>query len=243
MRREIPNNKVRYDYEKVLQEFVSALKNRLGETLLMAYLTGSYARGDANDHSDLDVFCIFTEINPYVLEAVGFCARNISVAYDVLEINTQSLSVEEYKSKVFEDWSEYAVTELNSVLLYGTPLVEISHLHEEIQMSCKKNLANILMGIRHYICVDEPAELLTHKKISTYILKPLMFALRQERFCATGVYPLSIEQLLKSYQDDNRIMVEYFMNREKFDYDMSINHKAVLMGLHNRVQRLIEIND
>lgn len=98
------------------------------------------------------------------------------------------------------------------------------------------------MGIRHYICVDEPKELLTHQKIITYILKPLMFALRQERFCATGIYPLSTEQLLESYQDNNRIMVEYFMNREKIDKDILINHKDVLMVLHDRIQRLIEIN-
>lgn len=47
MRKVIPDNKVSYDYEKVLNEFVSALKQRLGECLLMVYLTGSYARGDA----------------------------------------------------------------------------------------------------------------------------------------------------------------------------------------------------
>lgn len=242
MRRVIPYNKVSYDYEKVLNEFVSTLKNRLGECLLMVYLTGSYARGDASDNSDLDVFCIFSTINQYVLETVGYCARNTSISYDVLEINTQSLSVDEYKSKIFEDWSEYAVTELNSVLLYGEQLVEISNINEKIQLSYKKNLANILMSIRHYICVDEPKELLTHKKITTYILKPLMFALRQERFCATGVYPLSIEQLLESYQDDNRIIIEYFMNQEKFENDIALNHKNILMLFHDSVQRLIEID-
>lgn len=240
MRRIIPDNKVSYDYEKILNEFVVALKNKLGECLLMVYLTGSYARGDANDKSDLDVFCIFGTINQYVLETVGFCARNTSIPYDVVEINTQSLSIEEYKSKIFEDWSEYAVTELNSVLLYGEPLVEIDDINEKIKVSYKKNMVNVLMGIRHYICVDEPKELLTHKKITTYILKPLMFALRQERFCATGVYPLSIEQLLASYQDDNRILVEYFMNQEKFENDIALNHRDVLIFLHNRVQRLIE---
>ncbi len=243
MRKIIPDNKVSHDYEKVLGEFVSALKSKLGESLLMVYLTGSYARGDANNNSDLDVFCIFNSINQYILETVGFCARNTSVPYDILEINTQSLSENEYKSKIFEDWSEYAVTELNSVLLYGEPLVEINNINEKIQISCKKNLANILMGIRHYICVDEPKELLTHKKITTYILKPLMFALRQERFCATGVYPLSAEQLLESYRDNNRIMVEYFMDREKFDNDILTDHKKVLMVLHDRVQKLIEINN
>lgn len=240
MRRVIPNNKVSYDYEKVLNEFVSELKNSLGECLLMVYLTGSYARGDANDNSDLDVFCIFSTINQYVLETVGHCARNTSISYDVLEINTQSLSVDEYKSKIFEDWSEYAVTELNSVLLYGEQMVKINNINEKMQLSYKKNLANILMSIRHYICVDEPKELLTHKKISTYILKPLMFALRQERFCTTGVYPLSIERLLESYQDDNRIMIEYFLNQEKFETDILSNHKEVLMCLHDKIQRFVE---
>ena len=131
MRRVIPANKVSHDYEKVLSEFVSALKNRSGERLLMVYLTGSYARGDANDNSDLDVFCIFSTIDQYVLETVGHCARNTSVPYDLLEINTQSLSVDEYKRKIFEDWSEYAVTELNGVLLYGEQLAEVENIKEK----------------------------------------------------------------------------------------------------------------
>ena len=222
MRRVIPANKVNHDYEKVLSEFVSALKNRLGEYLLMVYLTGSYARGDANDNSDLDVFCIFSTINQYVLENVGHCARNTSIPYDLLEINTQCLSVDEYKSKIFEDWSEYAIAELNSVLLYGEQLVKIENINEKIQLSYKKNLANILMSVRHYI------------------LKPLMFALRQERFCATGVYPLSIESLLESYQDDNRIMVEYFLNKERFETDILSDHKDVLMFLNDKIQNFLE---
>ena len=127
--------------------------------------------------------------------------------------------------------------------MYGKPLVDVSDINEKIQLSYKKNLANILMSIRHYICVDEPKELLTHKKISTYILKPLMYALRQERFCTTGIYPLSIENLLESYQDDNRNMVEYFINEEKFENDILSNHTEVLMFLHNKIQRLIMEND
>lgn len=240
MRSVIPNNKVSYDYEMVLNEFVSELENKLGKCLLMVYLTGSYARGDANDNSDLDVFCIFSNIDRHVLETVGQCARNTSISYDVLEINTQSLSVDEYKSKVFEEWSEYAVCELNSVLLYGEQIVEVNDVCEKLESSYKKNLANILMSVRHYLCVDEPKELLTHKKISTYILKPLMFALRQERFCATGIYPMSVNALLESYHDDNRKMVEYFINEEKFENDILTNHTDVLMFIHDRIKKLIE---
>jgi len=239
MRKVIPDNKVSHDYEKVLMEFVSALKNKLGDILLMVYLTGSYARGDANDHSDLDVFCIFSTINQSVLETVGNCARNTSVPYDILEINTQSMSADEYTSKTFEDWSEYAVTELNSVLLYGEQLVEISDINEKVELSYKKNMANILLGIRHYLCVDEPKELLTHKKMTTYILKPLMYELRKERFCTTGFYPLSIEQLLEAYDDENQKLVEYFVDPEKFEKDIETDHKGVLMFLHDRVQLFV----
>ena len=241
MRRTIPQNNVTHNYEKVLGEYVSQLKNMLGDSLVMVYLTGSYARGDATDSSDLDLFCIFDKINRYVLETVGFCARSTSVSYDVLEINTQSMSVHEYKSKYFENWSEYAVTELNSVLLYGEELFHAKGIEEVLAVSYKKSLADIIMSVRHYLCVDEPKEKLTHEKICTYILKPLMFALRQERFCITGVYPLSTSDLLDSYSDDNRVLVEYFTDREKFDRDIEKNHTEVLVRIHDLTERMLDI--
>lgn len=52
--------------------------------MLASNLTGSYAKGDANDNLDLDVFCIFITINQYVLETVGHCARNTSIPYDLV---------------------------------------------------------------------------------------------------------------------------------------------------------------
>lgn len=241
MRRTIPHNHVTHDYEKVLKEFISQLKYMLGDSLVTVYLTGSYARGDATDKSDLDIFCIFDNINRNVLETVGFCARHTSVEYEVLEINAQCLSVQEYKSKYFEDWSEYAVTELNSVLLYGKELFHIEDIKTVLTVSYKKSLADVIMSVRHYLCVDESKEKLTHEKISTYILKPLMFALRQERFCTTGVYPLSVSDLLNSYSDDNRILVEYFRNREKFENDISEDHKEVLAHIHGLIERMLDI--
>lgn len=241
MRRTIPHNHVTHDYEKVLGEFVSQLKSTLGNSLVTVYLTGSYARGDATDKSDLDIFCIFDNVNRHVLETVGFCARHTSVAYDVLEINTQCMSVWEYKSKYFEDWSEYAVTELNSVLLFGEELFHIADIKTALTVSYKKSLADIIMSVRHYLCVDEPKEKLTHEKISTYILKPLMYALRQERFCTKGVYPLSVKDLLSSYSDENRILVEYFMDRVKFENDVAEDHKQVLARIHGLIERMLDI--
>ncbi|WMJ88202.1 hypothetical protein [Anaerocolumna sp. MB42-C2] len=50
MRKEIPFNIVSHDYERVLKEFVSQIQDKLGKRLVMVYLTGSYARGDATDY-------------------------------------------------------------------------------------------------------------------------------------------------------------------------------------------------
>ncbi len=240
MRRTIPYNNVPYDYETILKEFILQIRKELGDKLVLAYLTGSYARGDATEKSDLDIFCIFNNINQHILETVGLCATNTSVAYDVLEINTQSMSLSEYQNKYFENWSEYAVTELNGVLLYGEELICVKDMQSALLTSYKKSLADIIMSVRHYICVNEPKEKLAHTKITTYILKPLMFALRQECFCRTGIYPLSNKELLNSYSDENKILIEYFLDKEKFDEDIARNHKAVMMNIHNLIEKMIK---
>lgn len=51
---------------------------------------------------------------------------------------------------------------------------------------------------------------------------------------------MSIESLLESYQDDNRIMVEYFLNKERFETDILSDHKDVLMFLNDKIQNFLE---
>lgn len=69
-----------------------------------------------------------------------------------------------------------------------------------------------------------------------------MFALRQERFCKTGIYPLSINDLLTSYSDGNKILVEYFIDKDKFERGIVKNHKDVLINIHNLVCTLISVS-
>ena len=122
MRTEIPENNSGFDYEKILGEFIDMLKENQGGNLLSVYLAGSYARGDGGKNSDLDVLCIFGELSAGVLSDVGFCARNNSVSYERVEINSQCMSLAEFKSDEFKAWSERSVRALDSVLLYGGDL-------------------------------------------------------------------------------------------------------------------------
>lgn len=239
MRIKIPSNNVKYDYENVIRKFVALLADKQRNNLECVYLSGSYARGDANNDSDIDIFCLFGYIDNSVMQDVGYCARNMSVEYDILEINAQCMTVTEFLDEAFEDWGygEYGIRELDSVLLYGKiPFVDKPY---EIRNVYKKYLGDIIMSIRHYICVDAPKEKLTHKKIKNYILKPLMFALRLERYCNTENYPLSISDLYHSYADERRRLVEYFCNADKFDQDIETDHKAVLNYLHTVIVKMI----
>lgn len=240
MKTAIPGNNVSVDYSAVLDKFVGLIKQKQKDNIKSVFLTGSYARGDATDASDLDVWCIFDYIDCNVLYDVGASARELPVHYTELEVNSQCLSMEEFKSDYFSNWTESSVKILDGVLLYGEDLFGDNVSIPELKQIYKKYLADILMSIRHYICVDEPAEKLTYKKIRTYILKPLMFPLRLERYCVCGYYPQSNYDLLKSYDNSVYELVEYFLDQEKYDNDINCNHREVLYKMHDLVSELLK---
>ncbi len=240
MKTVVPHNNVSVDYNGVLDSFIRLIKQKQKENVRSIFLTGSYARGDATDSSDLDVWCVFNYINSKVLYDVGISARELPVLYNKLETNSQCLSMEEFESDYFLNWTERPIKILDGVLLYGEDLFGDKFSISELELIYKKYLADILMSIRHYICVDEPAEKLVYKKIRTYILKPLMFPLRVERYCACGYYPQSNYDLLKSYDNSLYELVEYFLNQEKYENDISINHREVLYKMHDLVSELLK---
>ena len=144
------------------------------------------------------------------------------------------MSLAEFKSDEFNAWSERSVRALDSVLLYGEDLCGVPN-KDDIKMIYKKYIAEIIMSIRHYISVDEPKEKLTHGKIKAYILKPLMFALRLEIYCKKDIFPLSEKELLEACDSDKKFLAEYFYDKEKFDKDISENHKGVFEKIHSAV--------
>lgn len=202
MRREVPYNHVTKDYSKALNEFVCEIVGDQKKNVVSLYLTGSYARGDAMDTSDFDIFCIFKTLNAGILERIGNKSRIISEGHGKMPINPQCMT-----------------------------LVKIIY---------KKYMVEVLMSIRHYMSVDKPVEKLTHERIKMFILKPLMFALRLERFCTIGNYPLSIQDLLNSFDNNYRLLVEYFVDKEKFENHIKENHRKVLGKIHTLVSQMID---
>lgn len=123
MRTTIPKNQVSFDYTGILKEYVSIIHDKQKDNLVCVYLCGSYARGEATELSDLDVFCIFNELSIPVLQDVGFAARNVSALYESIEINPQCLSIHEFNDSIFNGWTEKTVRIFDGVLLFGKDLL------------------------------------------------------------------------------------------------------------------------
>ncbi|MCI8699940.1 MAG: nucleotidyltransferase domain-containing protein [Clostridia bacterium] len=71
----IPNN-----IEQIIEEFTKKTKILLGEHLKQIILYGSYARGDFNENSDIDIM-ILIDMNDIELE--NYYEKIIELSYDI----------------------------------------------------------------------------------------------------------------------------------------------------------------
>jgi predicted nucleotidyltransferase len=239
MNKNLPNNDIFVDYKKILNIFVNNIQNIANGNLICVFITGSFARGEATEKSDLDVWCVFNDLDTDTLNKIGEISRNFPVNYNDLELNSQCLTLEEFNSGYFSKFLAYPIIYLEGILLFGEDITTKPLKNKEIEKIMKEFLVEILMSIRHYISVDEPAEKLTHQKVKTWILKPLMFVLRLERYLCRNQYPLTINDLLSAY-DVPPIPILYFMDKEKWENDITNFKNKTLFLLHEIVCKIIK---
>jgi predicted nucleotidyltransferase len=72
--------------KRLLSEFKKGLLKLYGERLKAIYLFGSYARGDYNDASDVDIMIVLDHYESYWEELVktSYLASELSLEYGVL---------------------------------------------------------------------------------------------------------------------------------------------------------------
>ena len=240
MRREIPNNNTTIDYENLIQCYIKDLNKRQGDNVKSIILTGSYARGDAQDSSDLDIWSIFNIVDINILREVGEITRNLPVNYEKHEVNTQCLTINEFNSGYFSNFLAKPIIYHEGVLLYGEDICRQPISKSEIVETYKTILSETLLSVRHYISVNEPKEKLTYPKLKTYILKPLLFALRLERQNSIGVYPLSTYDLMLSYKNnDCEVLLQWFIDKGKLLDDINKDHNYVLERMNDIIVMLL----
>jgi len=238
MKKDIPYNSVSIDYKNIVNVFVTKIHEIVCGNLICVFLTGSYARGEATENSDLDVWCVFKNLDTDILAKTGEISRNLPINYNDLELNPQCMTLDEFKSNCFSKFLAYPIIYFEGILLFGEDIATKIIHDKELEQIYKEFLAEILLSIRHYISVNEPIEKLTYNKIKTWVLKPLMFALRLERYLHKKFYPLTINDLFSAY-DFPPIAVSYFMNKEKWENDIINCRETVLKSLHDEVNKLL----
>ncbi|MCL2638263.1 MAG: nucleotidyltransferase domain-containing protein [Oscillospiraceae bacterium] len=238
MKKQIPYNNVSWDYKGSINTFVSELNEAEQNNVVSVFLTGSYARGEAAENSDLDIWCVFKQLNSGILSKVGLISQKLSVVCRQTELNPQCLTLDEFNSSCFSKFLTYPIIYFEAVLLFGENIAVRAIRKEEADKIYKEFLAEVLLSIRHYITVNESEEKLTFQKIKTWVLKPLMFALRLERYSFTNQYPLTIKDLLNAYTEPP-LSVIYFTNSDKWDKDIKDSKDRVLHALHDEVEKLL----
>ena len=224
---------------ELLNIFVNKIQENERDNIISIFLTGGFARGEAIEGSDLDVWCIFNTINNETLSKIGLIIQNLPIKYNDLEINSQCLTIEEFNSGYFSKFLAYPIIHFEGILLFGNDIAITPVKNEMVIKIYKEFFAEVLMSIRHYISVSEPTEKLSHKKIKTWVLKPLMFALRLERYTNTNYYPLTCNDLEKAYNNP-LISIEYYLNKEKWDNDIFNDSIKTLYFLHSEVENLLK---
>ncbi len=239
MKRHLPYNKVHIDYQGLLGHLTNAWVQEQGDNIISIFITGSYARGDATEVSDIDIWVILKHLDFEVLNRLGITSKRHSMMHQDIRINPQCFSLYEVAQQHFDHWLEGPVKVLDAVLIYGEDLFYGDVNKEAIKSIYKKYLVDILMSVRHYISEDASVEKLTYKRLNPNILKPLLFSLRMERYCETGHYPLSNQELLDSYTCDMKQIIAYSLNENQLTLAIGRDHKGTLKRIHDGIMALL----
>jgi predicted nucleotidyltransferase len=239
MRTELPNNQVNIDYRLIIQEYVNALVKELKDEIISIYIEGSYAKGDAKDTSDFDIFIIIDNLTICKLKILGKHTKTISEKYNGVKVNPQCIGLQEFEQAEFENWSMKSIIALNSVLLYGQDMSAQVTDKKYLTEYYRKNMVELLMGIRHYISLDKPSERITYSNVYAFILKPLLYNMRVERYCKTGKYPQSYKDLRAAYLDECTLFVDYSLEPEKFIKDIQDKKDDTLEKMHTLITKMI----
>lgn len=235
----LPDNRVSHDYRRLIHAFSARTVAAFPGNLRSIVLSGSHARGEAREGSDIDLWCVFETLSPAILQEVGAITRSLPHAAATVELNSQCVTAAEIDAPAFGHAIQPLILSLEGIPVFGDkPRFPASA--ETIAACWQSILAEVLLSIRHYLSVAEPAENLTHEKLRRWVLKPLLFGLRIYVYGRTAHYPISLAQLDESLDADQRIVVAYFLDALRWQRDSTGNAAGCLVRLHEIVAGILQ---
>lgn len=241
----IPFNKnVSLPYADEINCFIKEIREKLENNLISIYLAGSYARGEATPKSDIDIWCFLNEADTVSLKKVANIIQALPINYKDLELNVQCLTVTELYNKDYYNSFSLLHSYFEGVLLFGKEIIKKPTV-EQCVVSFQNLITQVIMSIRHYITVSEPQEKLANGKLHNWVLKPLSFEMRIERYISTELYPVTRQDLINSYKNSEYSkIVDWMFDAELLKEELNKNKDYVIDFLHSKTVKLQnEIND
>lgn len=226
----IPKNNSTTDYHAILTEFVQ-LVSQNNPDIESILLVGSYARGEASSTSDVDLYCIFKEIDEKKLAIIGDIVKNVTQNESRLEFNPQCFSINEFQSLPFSRFINPSIVYFESVHLFGSFPLKIP-TKQDIEQSWKGICAETLLSIRHYMSSNESSETINSKKITTFVLKPLIATLKLKQYLIQGYYPNTLVSLETLLDEDYTILLKWSLSPELLQNEIKRDYVSVLTKLH-----------
>ena len=188
------------DVESYMRSIVRSLQNRFADRLLYVGLQGSYLRGEATEHSDIDVVVILDDLSAQDLAAYkeiisclaspekscGFiCGRKEMAHWNPLEVCNFLHGTKDYYGKLTQYLPQYNETDIVNFikLSVGNLYHEITHryIHADIQKNKSKLSASY---------------------------KNVFFILQTLYYLKTGMFYPTKTELIKNLSGRDKVMME-----------------------------------
>ena len=205
-----------FNTDTYLQDLTEAMKHTFGKRLLYVGLQGSYLRGEATEHSDLDVMVLIDQLSVQDLTAYR-------------AIISQMESYEKSCGFIcgMDEFSKWNPLELCHVLhstrdYYGT----LSQLIPEYDQQDILNFVKLSLGnLYHEICHRYiHADAACNREALPMTYKGVFFILQNLYYLKTGVFCLTKRELMEILEDGDRAVMETSMNihlEAEYDFDQA----------------------
>lgn len=190
-----PNSKITLFKDSCLDAF--------GNKLDAVVLTGSYAKGDFTQLSDIDIWLVFNSMQIQDVKKTTMLIKNRS---ETPEFNIQCVTSTELLTMPFKKWFSPVQLFIDGFVLYGN-LPQYIPYNSEIRNYAASIAVEVYMSARHYISSGEDEESLAGGRLLKWVIKPLSWVFRYNVFLRSSIFPRNFDDLLRFTIDKKELEI------------------------------------
>lgn len=219
------------DLNEYLHDLITACKEAFSDRLLYVGLQGSYLRGEAHEHSDIDVMVLLDRFSVADMDAY----RSILKQIRHFELSCGFICG---KDEILR-WNPLEVCQLLHTTqdLYGTLSEYLPEATRADEINyCKLSLGNIYHALCHrYLHSDHPKNPAKLRSVA----KDLFFLIQNMHYLETGTFVLAKRDLYSVVSDEDRAMLDLSELPDDCDFDEAFS--SVFLWCQQAFLRLAEV--